>query len=175
MRRNVVGLLSVVLLGYGGMLQAETGYVVDQLLIGVRAGTDAEDKLLQVLPSGERVEILGRDGEFTRIRSTGGTVGWVESAYLTDQRPAASLVVELQDRIARLTEQLAQSQESWQVSDGALVSESDVGVDDWLTGLTIREWLLSAGVALIAALVGFALGYFRRSKNQEKRLSGMRI
>ena len=67
---------------------AQTRYVTDQLEITLRAGAGNGYRIVAMLPSGETLQVLERDGEWTRVRASGGRQGWVLSRYLADT-PAA--------------------------------------------------------------------------------------
>ncbi len=67
---------------------AQTRYVTDQLEITLRAGAGNGYRIVAMLPSGEALQVLERDGEWTRVRASEGRQGWVLSRYLADT-PAA--------------------------------------------------------------------------------------
>lgn len=61
-------------------------------MLNLRAGPDKEQPLIGQLPSGtvvDRLEVSG-DGGWTRVRSPGGSEGWVSSKYVTKHEPDAS-------------------------------------------------------------------------------------
>lgn len=153
---------------------AEIGYVVDQLLVGVRDGKNVTDKLLKVLPTGEELEVLETEGDFSKIKTQQGIEGWVESAYITSTPPAASQLSELQNKITALNQQLHQLQRETsgkeQSNRSALHNIGDTGQPNWAS-----SWIYALVTGVFALLVGFAAGYYQRSKRQSKRLSGMRV
>ena len=50
--------------------------------LNLRAGPDVNAPVLRLLPQGERMQVIGRDGYWVRVRFTDGSEGWVSSAYL---------------------------------------------------------------------------------------------
>jgi uncharacterized protein YgiM (DUF1202 family) len=80
-------------------LRAATAYVSDELVLGVFAEQTGQGQRLATLHSGATVETLVVNGEYTQVRLTDGTTGWVKSAYLTTQEPATVRVKQLQEEL----------------------------------------------------------------------------
>lgn len=84
-----------------GAARAESAWVSDQFEITLRSGPSTSNAIELMLKSGTELEILERDAEsgYSRVRTNGGTEGWVLSRYLM-REPAA------REQLARLTSQL---------------------------------------------------------------------
>jgi hypothetical protein len=82
-------------------LKAAAAYVSDELVLGVYAEQNGQGQRLATLHSGAAVETLGVNGEYTQVRLTDGTTGWVKSAYLTSQEPATVRIKQLQEEVDR--------------------------------------------------------------------------
>ena len=97
-------LLFVLLVAISGLAQAETRYVSDRLEIQMRTGKGTQFKILRMLPSGTRLEVLEVDQEngYTRVRSPGGVEGWVLSRYLMKGKAARDRLAEAEKKLARL-------------------------------------------------------------------------
>jgi SH3-like domain-containing protein len=80
---------------------AGPAYVSDELVLGVYAEQNNQGQRLATLHSGTGVESLGESGEFTQVRLSDGTTGWVKSAYLTAKVPAIVRVKQLEDELDR--------------------------------------------------------------------------
>jgi hypothetical protein len=80
---------------------AATAYVSDELVLGVYADRNNQGQRLTTLHSGARLDTLGVQGEFTQVRLSDGTTGWVKSAYLTTQEPAVLRVKKLEEQLER--------------------------------------------------------------------------
>lgn len=80
---------------------AATAYVSDELVLGVYAEQNSQGQRLATLHSGARVDTLGVNGEFTQVRLSDGTSGWVKSAYLTTREPATVRVKQLEEELDR--------------------------------------------------------------------------
>ena len=85
---------------------AQTAWVTDQFEITLRTGPSTSNAIRLSIPSGTRLEILERDPDsgYTRVRTDGGTEGWVISRYLMDE-PSA------REQLANLTRQLSSAAE----------------------------------------------------------------
>ncbi|MEP6884113.1 MAG: TIGR04211 family SH3 domain-containing protein [Gammaproteobacteria bacterium] len=80
---------------------AGTAYVSDELVLGVYAEQNGQGQRLATLHSGASLETLAVNGEFTQVRLSEGTTGWVKSSYLTTQEPATARLKQLQDELDR--------------------------------------------------------------------------
>jgi SH3 domain protein len=83
---------------------SETVYVTDSLRLGFHAAADTSDRPFDNLVSGTAVEVLERNSNYARVRSTDGREGWVKAMYLVELKPAAARVLELETEMARLAE-----------------------------------------------------------------------
>jgi SH3 domain protein len=80
---------------------AESAYVIDKLLVGVHEKPSLESAIVKVLPTGSALEVLERAGDMTQVRGE-GVEGWVDSAYLMSEKPAALRLAALEQEIAAL-------------------------------------------------------------------------
>jgi hypothetical protein len=91
--------LLALLSGLPTQLRAATAYVSDELVLGVYAEQNGQGQRLATLHSGATVETLVINGEYTQVRLSDGTTGWVKSAYLTSQEPATVRIKQLQEEL----------------------------------------------------------------------------
>jgi SH3 domain protein len=72
------------------LVHGESAWVSDQFEVLVRTGPSTSNAIQVMLGSGARVEVLERDSEsgYSRVRTVGGTEGWVLTRYLMGE-PAA--------------------------------------------------------------------------------------
>ena len=72
------------------LVHGETAWVSDQFEVLVRTGPSTSNAIQVMLGSGARVEVLEHDSEsgYSRVRTVGGTEGWVLTRYLMGE-PAA--------------------------------------------------------------------------------------
>lgn len=69
---------------------AEPAWVSDQFEIMLRSGPSTGNAIQLMLDSGTRLEVLERDADsgYSRVRTAGGTDGWVLSRYLMSEPSA---------------------------------------------------------------------------------------
>lgn len=83
------------------IVRAESAWVSDQFEIMLRTGPSTNNAIELMLGSGTRLEVLERDPDsgYSRVRTAGGTEGWVLTRYLMGE-PAA------REQLERLTRDL---------------------------------------------------------------------
>lgn len=77
-------------------VQADTRYVTDTFEITLRTGPSGGHSIQRMIKSGTMLEVIERDPDngYSKIRTTGGTEGWVLSRYLMKE-PAAWAQLEM--------------------------------------------------------------------------------
>ncbi len=88
--------------GYAYPVSAETGYVSDMLLLTVREGPGNSSKVLKTLRSSDAVEIIGKQDNYYKIKTSDGIIGWVEQQYITNTVPQILINAALKQKIAIL-------------------------------------------------------------------------
>jgi SH3 domain protein len=88
---GVIGLLGLVPLCVLG----ETAYVTDNLRLGLYEAEDTSGRPMQMLESGQAMEVLSRDRNYANVQLPDATEGWVKTAYLVDDKPAKLIVAEI--------------------------------------------------------------------------------
>ena len=80
---------------------AAPAWVTDQFEITLRSGPSTSNAIQLMIKSGTQLEVLERDAEsgYSRVRTAGGTEGWVVSRYLMNERSA-------REQLERLSSQL---------------------------------------------------------------------
>ncbi len=84
---------------------AETAWISDNLTVPLRSGPSNAYRILhRGLPSGTRLEVLGRDPEsgFVQVRTERGTEGWLPAQYLASQPIARDRLTAANRRIEEL-------------------------------------------------------------------------
>lgn len=107
-------------IGVAGLQAAENRYVTDQFKITLRSGESATHKILRMLPSGERLQLLNSSASsgYSRVRTADGREGYVLTRQLMnipsarDRLSAAEKrLQELQQEPGRLSAKLAKLQD----------------------------------------------------------------
>ncbi|MBT8091416.1 MAG: TIGR04211 family SH3 domain-containing protein [Gammaproteobacteria bacterium] len=80
---------------------AASAWVTDQFEITLRSGPSTSNAITRMLDSGTELEVVERDADsgYSRVRTSGGTEGWVLTRYLMSE-PSA------REQLQKLTSQL---------------------------------------------------------------------
>lgn len=95
-------IITSLLLMVASAVYAETRYVTDYLRINLRTGKGNNYRIIRMVPSGQRVEVLEEEDKWARIELPDGAEGWVQAQYLQEQPAARQTVETLQDRLEPL-------------------------------------------------------------------------
>ena len=179
---------------------AATAYVSDELVLGVYAEENNQGQRLATLHSGTSVETLAQDGDFTQVRLTDGTTGWVKTAFLTATEPAVVRVKHLEEEldrtrattpalaeaaarseVERLKQELSASQSELAAARGGAVSpaappQSSPGPLAAIQAPAETLWQVIAGIALLIGLAGgFWLGYATLARRIKDKFGGIKV
>lgn len=85
---------------------AETQYVNDLLRVDMRAGPTNAHKIIDFVKSGTPVSIIGQspDGVWYQVEAN-GKQGWIQTQYLTHERVARDMLVDMQAEAEKLKKQ----------------------------------------------------------------------
>ncbi len=78
---------------------ADPVFVIEQLVVSVSSEPGGAGERVATIKSGDRVELLDRQGDDSQIQLAEGVSGWVKSSYLSSEPP---LQRRLQDRVAEI-------------------------------------------------------------------------
>jgi hypothetical protein len=95
--KNLFFLSLLAVVAPAGGAHAEPMYVIEQLVVGVNSAPAGEADRVATIKSGDRVELLDRQGDEVQIQLPNGATGWVKASYLSAQEP---LQKRLQDSTA---------------------------------------------------------------------------
>ena len=86
---------------------AETQYVSGVLKITLRSGPGIDHRVLAMITTGERLEVINADNpEWTEVRTDTGNQGWVLSRFLTDRVPDTIVLEGLREKNQSLSQQV---------------------------------------------------------------------
>jgi SH3 domain protein len=89
-----------------GPAWAKSMYVTDRIEVGVRSGIGIEQKFIGTIKTGDRVEVLEADQNWSKVKLSNGTVGWVASRFLVEQvRTAAAADPKTLEEVKTVKEQ----------------------------------------------------------------------
>jgi uncharacterized protein YgiM (DUF1202 family) len=171
-------------------VSAETAYVSDQLVLNVYSEQNQAGQRLATLHSGARLETLATSGDFTQVRLENGTTGWVKSAYLTTDEPAAVRLKQLQDELDRsratapgLAEAAAKSEldqreralaDKQAELDAALAARAPAA-GAAPAGRVQGSAALCLAAALGAGALGFWGGYATLARRVRRKFGGLKV
>jgi hypothetical protein len=177
---------------------AATAYVSDELVLGVYAEENNQGQRLATLHSGASVETLAQSGDFTQVRLSDGTTGWVKSAFLTPTEPAVVRVKKLEEELDRsrattpalaeaaahseveqLKQELAARQSELDAMRGgaALVAPAQLPPSPLASiQAPAGPWPVITGIAVgIGLACGFWLGYATLARRVRRKFGGIKV
>lgn len=87
-------------------LAVNAAFITDKIIAEVRTERFDQGAVLKELSSGASVEVLMSDGKYTRIRTTDNITGWINSKFLTKEKPSQLERLELLSKIKATEEKL---------------------------------------------------------------------
>lgn len=109
--KSLLGLALMFLLSISAM--AETRYVTDVTYVPIRSGPGNQFRILHSsLKSGTQMTVLEApsDSDWTKVRTKGGTEGWIRTQYLIKTPTARLLLQDSQTQLAQALKQVAELQ-----------------------------------------------------------------
>ncbi len=103
-------------------LAVNAAFITDKIVAEVRTERFDQGAVLKELSSGASVEVLMSDGKYTRVRTTDNITGWVNSRFLTNEKPNQLEHLELLSKIKATEEKL-------RTAEAKLASASATGSD----------------------------------------------
>jgi SH3 domain protein len=66
-------------------LWAKTMYITDRIELSLRSGIGLDYRTLAMVKTGDRVEVLEGDKNWSKVKLANGTIGWINTFFLADQ------------------------------------------------------------------------------------------
>jgi hypothetical protein len=179
---------------------AATAYVSDELVLGVYSEENNQGQRLATLHSGTSLETLAQSGEFTQVRLSDGTTGWVKSTFLTTKEPAVVRVKQLEEEldrsrattpalaeaaarseVERLKRELAAKQSELDAARAAgpataIESPAASGAVGGIHAAAAPRWPVITGIAAAIGLAcGFWLGFATLARRVRAKFGGIKV
>ena len=90
-----------------------TRWVSDSLTTYVRSGPTDGYRIVGTLKSGQKVELISTQGDYSQVRGEGGSTVWIPSSELQDKPGQAERLPQLEQQVAELSGQLKTIDDSW--------------------------------------------------------------
>ncbi len=101
---RIFPLLSILLLAGQPAYAQSTRYINDEIFVALRSGPGTDYRWRGRLTPGTRLTLArtSKDGKWAEVTTARGTVGWVQTEYLTTEVPAAVRLPETLERVETL-------------------------------------------------------------------------
>ncbi len=169
--KQIVLLLTVLLVCcQSAIATAQTRYVTDEFEIMLRTGPSSKNKILKVLKSGERIQILEAETEngYSRVRTSRGDEGFLISRYLIDTPSARNRVKTLEAQIQQLRAKPGELQ-----SMLATAQEDNQALIEQNTKLTAKLTQTSKELTNIKRVSADAVNIANRNAKLEDEVQGL--
>ncbi|MDD9301476.1 MAG: TIGR04211 family SH3 domain-containing protein [Desulfobacter sp.] len=103
-------LTSLLICGLAAPLSAKDIYVTGVTKITMRTGPGTEHKIVVMLTSGTKLEIVEYQKDWSMVKTAQGKSGWVLSRFLTQEVPKALMVKQLEKENQELIQSLDTAQ-----------------------------------------------------------------
>lgn len=90
-------------------------WVSDSLNTFVRSGPTDGYRIVGTLTSGQKVELISTQGDYSQVRSESGSTVWIPSRELQEVPGQAERLPQLEQQVAELSEQLKTIDDRWKV------------------------------------------------------------
>lgn len=90
---------------------SEDMYVASVTEISLRTGPTVENKIIAMLKTGTKLEIVEYQSDWSHVRVPGGKSGWVLSRFITQKKPEVLFLEELKEKNQTLLSKIAQLEE----------------------------------------------------------------
>jgi SH3 domain protein len=99
------------MLAFAGSALAEDMYVASVTEISLRTGPSVDNKIIAMLKTGSKLEIIEFNTDWSQVRIDNGKSGWVLSRFITPKKPEILLLDELKEKNQALLSKIAQLEE----------------------------------------------------------------
>lgn len=123
MIRSIQMIFVLCMWGWASVAAAQEVYVSGVTKITMRTGPGVEHKIVAMLETGTRLEMVENKPDWSMVRTDNQKQGWVLTRFLTEDRPLSFQVEELQkenERLASALEQIEKQNQSLAEKNAAL-------------------------------------------------------
>jgi len=171
---------------------ADTTYVIEQLVVGVTSAADAESERVGQVKSGDKLEVIEREGDEAHVKLANGKDGWIKSSYLTSDPPLQARLSEraaevnkleqegnrLKQDVSRLEGELAAAKAARSATSDAPPPPAPIHDTVFLRDPERQSaiaWPLLLGVGALMLFVGFVAGWRTLDRRIRRKYGGLKI
>ncbi|MEH3021110.1 MAG: TIGR04211 family SH3 domain-containing protein [Pseudomonas oryzihabitans] len=99
--------------GTAAAQESNARWVSDSLTTYVRSGPTDGYRIVGTLKSGQKVELISTQGDYSQVRGEGGSTVWIPSSELQAKPGQAERLPQLEQQVAELGGQLKTIDDSW--------------------------------------------------------------
>ncbi len=183
-RGAAAALLGALLLaGLAPALAADTLYVVEQVVVALNANPDGSGERVATLKSGDRVELIERNGEAVHVRLPDGKEGWLRAIYVSGDAPLRPRLQQSEAEVERLKAEVsrlqAQLQGAASLPAAAAAPEEPPppapGLFPATPSAPAHLWPYLLGSSALALLIGFGVGWRVLDRRIRSKYGGIKI
>jgi Bacterial SH3 domain len=90
--------------------RAEQVYVIEQLVVAVASEPGGEGERIGQVKSGDKLDLIERQGEEAHIRLANGKEGWIKGSYVSAEQPLTSRLSERSAEVDKLKQDVSRLQ-----------------------------------------------------------------
>jgi len=109
---GIAALLLAIFLCCPGQPAQAAKYVADTFKITMRTGPGVSNKIIRMLPSGTKLEVLDETENWFKVNTPDGKEGWVMKRYIMDSTPKELIIEDLNQTIDKLKSNAKDNQET---------------------------------------------------------------
>lgn len=119
-------MVALFLLGTASIAAADTRYISDILIVALRKGPGPQNEIIRTVKTGAHLEVLDEQGDYMRVQTLEGEIGWVPTQYVTDETPKSEVIAwyksevdKLKGKAERLEERISALNKEMKASGGS--------------------------------------------------------
>ena len=161
---------------------ADQAWVHGEMRLNLRSGPGEQYRIMEVLKTGDSLEVLKRDDKWTMVRTPAGDEGWIPGGYLDPQPPPTVRLEELEAEVANLRDALerteAEASSLRQSSEELASNDSEQKTEiERLTKENYRlhagerwaEWITGALVLSTGMVLGALMSRISSRRHRQRR------
>jgi len=149
---------------------AEPAWVDNEVRLNLRTGAGTSFRIVGSVTTGDRVEILGRENNWTQVKLADGKRGWIPAGYLKSEAPPDVRLSEAEEELRKLRiqyENATNDAERLRTSNDEITGRETEQTEqikqltlenlDLKSGPRWPEWITGASILSVGMMLGALL------------------